>query len=177
MRVAYFDCISGVSGDMTLGALIDAGADPAELDAVVETLRLGDEVSVEVKREMRGHTTGTRVVVEVRDRVDRTVPRLRQAVLDADLQDAVRLRSIDAIDRIARAESAIHGVPEADLHLHEIGGADTLIDLVGAFWLIDVLELESVYASALTVSSPEEIAVCEMERLSATAIAIAAFSS
>ena len=74
MTIAYFDCFSGISGDMTLGALIDCGADAALLDAVVEALRLGDEVTVEVRHETRGHVGGTRVIVGVEGRVERTVP-------------------------------------------------------------------------------------------------------
>ena len=63
-KIAYFDCFAGISGDMTLGALIDCGAERAQLDAVVEALRLGDEVTVDVRRESRGHVAGTRVIVE-----------------------------------------------------------------------------------------------------------------
>ena len=149
MRAAYFDCFSGISGDMAIGALLDAGADRSVLDAAIEALRLGEEVRAEVRSETRGHLRGTRVVIETRDRVERSVPALRQAVLDAGLRDGVRERSLDAIDRLARAESAIHGVPEADLHLHELGGADTLVDIVGTFWLLDALDVGEVYASAL----------------------------
>jgi len=149
MRVAYFDCFSGISGDMALGALLDCGAEPARLDAVVEALRLGDEVSVVVRRETRGHLGGTRVIVDVSRRSSRTVPKLRQAVEDIDAPDAVKQRSLDAINRLARAESQIHGVPEDQVHLHELGGADTLVDIVGAFWLLHDLDVETVYASAL----------------------------
>ena len=67
MTIAYFDCFAGISGDMTLGALIDAGADRNLLDAAVEALRLGDEVSVEVRHEQRGHAGGQRVVVQTRE--------------------------------------------------------------------------------------------------------------
>ena len=63
MTVAYFDCFSGISGDMTLGALLDGGADRAVLDAAVEAMGLGDEVTIDVRRESRGHAAGTRVVV------------------------------------------------------------------------------------------------------------------
>ena len=149
MRVAYFDCFSGISGDMALGALLDCGAEPTRLDAVVEALRLGDEVSVVVRRETRGHLGGTRVIVDVSGRSSRTVPKLRQAVEDIDAPDAVKQRSLDAINRLARAESQIHGVPEDQVHLHELGGADTLVDIVGAFWLLHDLDVETVYASAL----------------------------
>src|SRR6266852_2072329 len=149
MTIAYFDCFAGISGDMTLGALIDAGADRAILDATVEALRLGDEVTVEVRHEERGHAGGTRVVVHARDGVARTVPTLRSAVATAEMPDEVKRPALAAIERLAGAESRLHGLPEADLHLHELGGADTLVDLVGTFWLLHNLSVVQLYASAL----------------------------
>jgi pyridinium-3,5-bisthiocarboxylic acid mononucleotide nickel chelatase len=149
VTVAYFDCFAGISGDMTLGALVDAGADQAIVDAAVEALRLGDEVKLEVRREARGHLGGTRVVVEVRERTERTVPSLRLVVEDAEVPDGVKRPALDAINRLAKAEARIHDVPEEQLHLHELGGADTLVDLVGAFWLLHDLDVTQVYASPL----------------------------
>lgn len=149
MTIAYFDCFAGISGDMTLGALIDSGADRALVEAAVEAMRLGDEVKVEIRREARGHIGGTRVLVEVHDRTERTVPALRATVEDADVPDAVKRPALDAINRLAQAETRIHNVPEQQLHLHELGGADTLVDLVGAFWLLDNLDVAQVYASPL----------------------------
>jgi pyridinium-3,5-bisthiocarboxylic acid mononucleotide nickel chelatase len=149
MTIAYFDCFAGISGDMTLGALLDAGADRAILDATVEALRLGDEVSVEVRHEERGHAGGTRVIVQTRDGVARTVPTLRSAIVAAEIPDEVRRPALAAIDRLGRVESQLHGLPEADLHLHELGGADTLVDVVGAFWLLRNLSVGQVFASAL----------------------------
>jgi uncharacterized protein (TIGR00299 family) protein len=149
MTIAYFDCFSGISGDMTLGALVDCGADRALLDAVVEALRLGDEVTLEVRRETRGHAGGTRVLVGVSDQVERTVPALRRVVEDSDAPDPVKALALEAINRLASAEAEIHGVSEDKVHLHELGGADTLIDVVGAFWLLHALEVSKVYASPL----------------------------
>ena len=149
MTVAYFDCFAGISGDMTLGALIDSGADRALVDAAVEAMHLGDEVKVEVRREARGHVGGTRVVVEVHERTVRTVPSLRRIVEDADMPDGVKLPALDAINRLALAETRIHQVSEDQLHLHELGGADTLVDVVGAFWLLHGLGVAQVYASPL----------------------------
>jgi uncharacterized protein (TIGR00299 family) protein len=154
MKAAYFDCHSGISGDMTLGALVDAGADRELLDAVVEALRLGDEVRIDVRRETRGHLRGTRVDVAVTDRVERTVPALRAVVEESGAPDAVKSQALDAMRRIAGAESAVHGVPEEKLHLHELGGGDTLVDLVGAFWLLHSLDVDRVHASALPASRP-----------------------
>jgi uncharacterized protein (TIGR00299 family) protein len=149
MTIAYFDCFAGISGDMTLGALLDAGADRAVLDAAIEALRLSDEVKVEVRHETRGHLGGTRVIVETADRVERTVPALRTLVEDADAPDQVKGPVLAAVSRLAHAESRIHGLPEDQLHLHELGGADTLVDLMGAFWLLHGLDVQQVYSSAL----------------------------
>jgi hypothetical protein len=149
MTIAYFDCFAGISGDMTLGALIDSGADRALLDAAVEALRLGDEVAIDVRHETRGHIGGTRVLVKTVDRVERTVPALRAVVEAADAPDGVKRPVIDALNRLARAESRLHGLPEDQLHLHELGGADTLVDLMGAFWLLHGLDVDQVYSSAL----------------------------
>jgi uncharacterized protein (TIGR00299 family) protein len=153
VRIAYFDCFAGISGDMTLGALLDAGADRNLLDATIEALRLGAEVSIEVRHEQRGHAGGTRVVVQTRDRIDRTVPDLRAAVAVAEVPDEVKRPALSAVDRLGRAEARLHDLPESNLHLHELGGADTLVDLVGAFWLLHDLGVVQVYASALPAPS------------------------
>jgi pyridinium-3,5-bisthiocarboxylic acid mononucleotide nickel chelatase len=149
MTIAYFDCFAGISGDMTLGALIDAGADRALLDASVEALGLGDEVTIEVRHEARGHLGGTRVLVETVDRVERTVPALRAVVEKADAPAHVKTPVLDAIGRLSLAESRLHGLPEERLHLHELGGADTLVDLMGAFWLLYGLDVGQIYSSPL----------------------------
>ena len=149
MTVAYFDCFAGISGDMTLGALIDAGGDRAIVEASIEALQLGDEVRLHVRQEARGHVGGTRVVVETADRVERTVPVLRSIVEDAEMPVDVKRSALDSLNRLTKAEARIHQLQEERLHLHELGGADTLVDLVGAFWLLREMEVSQVYASAL----------------------------
>jgi uncharacterized protein (TIGR00299 family) protein len=149
VTIAYFDCFAGISGDMTLGALIDAGADRAIVDAAIEAMRLGDEVKVAMRHETRGHVGGTRVVVETADRIERTVPALRGVIEDAGVPDHLKRPVLDAINRLTQAEVRIHHLPEERIHLHELSGADTLVDLVGSFWLLHDLEVAQVYASAL----------------------------
>jgi uncharacterized protein (TIGR00299 family) protein len=148
-RIAYFDCPSGISGDMALGALLDVGADGALLDAAVRALGLAAEVRVTTRREARGHLSGVRVLVECGQGPRRNVADLERVVRGADLPEPVRRRALEAIGRLARAESAVHGLPSEELVLHELGGADTLVDLVGAFWLLDSLGLEAIHASPL----------------------------
>jgi uncharacterized protein (TIGR00299 family) protein len=149
-RVAYFDCPSGISGDMTLGALLDAGADPSLLDAAAEALGLSGEVRIATRHEERGHLGGVRVDVVCGDGPARNLPELERVVRDAAaLPDRVRERALSALGRLGRAEAAVHGRPPEQLHLHELGGADTLIDLVGAFWLLESLDVAAVHASPL----------------------------
>jgi uncharacterized protein (TIGR00299 family) protein len=149
MTIAYFDCFAGISGDMTLGALIDGGAERSLLDAAIEALKLGDEVTIEVRHESRGHIGGTRVLVHTAEHVERTVPALRKVVKGAEAPERVKKLALDAINRLAVAEARIHNIKEEQVHLHELGGADTLVDLVGAFWLLHSLDVERVYASPL----------------------------
>jgi uncharacterized protein (TIGR00299 family) protein len=149
MTIAYFDCFAGISGDMTLGALIDGGAERSLLDAVVEALKLGNEVTIEVRHESRGHLGGTRVIVHTAERVERTVPALRKVVEGADVPERVKRLALGAINRLATVEARIHNMNEEQVHLHELGGADTLVDIVGAFWLLHSLDVERVYASPL----------------------------
>ena len=148
-RVAYFDCASGISGDMTLGALLDAGADRSLLDAAVLALGLGTEVSVKTRHEERGHLGGLRVVIDCGAGPHRNLAELQHLVAAAALPGRVRDRALEALDRLGRAEAAVHGRPPEELHLHELGGADTVVDLVGAFSLLESLDVEAVYASPL----------------------------
>lgn len=151
MTVAYFDCFGGISGDMTLGALIDAGGDRDILGAAIHALRLDDEVSIEVRHEERGHAGGTRVIITTLDHTERSFPALRSAIVDADIPEAVSGPALKALRLLAQAESIVHNLPEERIHLHELGGADTLVDLVGAFWLLYDLKVTQAYASPLPV--------------------------
>jgi pyridinium-3,5-bisthiocarboxylic acid mononucleotide nickel chelatase len=149
VTVAYFDCFSGISGDMTLGALLDAGADPAVLHETVKALELDAEVDLDIRREQRGHVGGTRVIVEARERVERDVSALRAVIDHARAPEQVRGQARQALDLIADVEGRIHGHDASSAHLHELGGADTLVDLVGAFWLLEKLRVQQVYSSPL----------------------------
>jgi pyridinium-3,5-bisthiocarboxylic acid mononucleotide nickel chelatase len=153
MTVAYFDCFAGISGDMTLGALIDAGADAARLDATVEALGLDAEVTLTVRREQRGHAGGTRVIVSENGRTRRKVADLRALIERAHIPDAVKHSAAKALNLLAAVEAQLHDHEPESAHLHELGGADTLVDLVGAFWLIDSLGISQVYASPLPAPS------------------------
>jgi uncharacterized protein (TIGR00299 family) protein len=148
-RVAYLDCVGGVAGDMLLAALLDAGAPQDALHDVVRALGFAD-VKVEVESVRRHGVAATHVrVVEDSPLPDRRATALLDLVASAPLAPLVRERSLAALGRLARAESAIHGVPVEELVLHEVGGADTLVDVVGAFALLDALAVDDVVCSPI----------------------------
>lgn len=148
-RLAYLDCVGGLSGDMLLAALLDAGAPEALLHGLPAQLGMTG-VGIEVSKTERHGIGATHVrVVTPRDEPTRTPAELRAAIDGADVPAAVRERAAEALNRLAEAEAAVHRVPAGELHLHELGSADTLVDLCGAFLLLDALGVDRVECSAL----------------------------
>ncbi len=148
-RIAYLDCAGGLAGDMLLAALLDAGAPQEVLHEVVRSLGFVD-VKVEVEQVHRHGIAATLVrAIEERPTPDRRAGELLELVASADLAPTIRDRALGALRRLTAAESRIHGVPEADLMLHEAGGADTLIDIVGSFALLDSLVVDRVVCSPI----------------------------
>jgi hypothetical protein len=149
-RVAYLDCIGGLAGDMVLGALLDAGAPRRALDDAVAALGIPG-VSVDTERVTRHGIVGTHVrVMTSEGRVSRPASSLRAVITSAQTLPArVQERAIEAIDRLASAEADIHGLRPDDVHLHELGGVDTLVDLAGSFALLDAAGIEQLVCSPL----------------------------
>ncbi len=148
MRIGYFDCFSGASGDMILGALVDAGLPLDRLqDAIgrlgVPGIRLGAEP---VKR---GAFQGTLVRVETDERghPHRRLPDIERILEQADLPEAVRADSQRIFRRLAEAEAAAHGTRPDQVHFHEVGALDAIADIVGSAWGIRQLGLERVHVS------------------------------
>jgi uncharacterized protein (TIGR00299 family) protein len=148
-RIAYLDCAGGLAGDMLLGALLDAGAPQEALHDIVRALPY-TEVKVEVEPVHRHGIAATHVrVIADAPTPDRRAGELLESVASADLAPPIRDRSLGALRRLTAAESKIHGVPEHELVLHEAGGADTLVDVVGTFALLDALAVDHVVCSPI----------------------------
>jgi uncharacterized protein (TIGR00299 family) protein len=152
LTLAYFDCFSGASGDMLLGCLIDAGLDLDELRSDLARLGVGG-YRLEAQPVIRHGLSGThlRVLVETRDRPARTLPAIEQILNGSDLPESVRLRSLAVFTRLARAEALVHGTTIDQIHFHEIGAVDSLVDIVGFVCALDRMGVESVYCSPLTL--------------------------
>jgi hypothetical protein len=134
---------------MLLAALLDAGADLERLRAVPGALGL-DEVEVAVERVERQGVGAQYVRVSAaEDHVHRGISEIRRIVEAADLSERVRSRALEAFARLAEVEARIHGVPVDDVHFHELGAVDTLVDVCGAFELLDDLRVERLACSPL----------------------------
>lgn len=155
-RIAYFDCFSGASGDMLLGALIDAGA---ELDGVRSELAKlpvsGYELSAE--RVLRQGITGTQFVVRdlAQEQPVRNMSLIRELLQsrDVELTPHVVANSLAVFERIASAEARVHGSTIDEIHFHEVGAVDSLVDIVGFFVALNALGVEQVYSSGLPLGS------------------------
>jgi hypothetical protein len=141
--------VGGLAGDMLLGALLDAGADLERLRGVPDALGLsGVEINVERVERQRIGALHVRVDAPA-DHMHRDYREIRNVVEKARLAAQPRTRSLEAFARLAEVEGRIHGVPVDDVHFHELGAVDTLVDVCGAFTLLDDLGVERVACSPL----------------------------
>jgi pyridinium-3,5-bisthiocarboxylic acid mononucleotide nickel chelatase len=149
--VAWFHCYAGIAGDMALGALIDAGADPDEVMGLLGRLGLpGWELRFESS--LRGGVSCTRALVHGEGGV-RTYDALVSLVTGAALPERVAQRSLAVFAALARTEAALHRRPLDQVHLHEVGGHDAVVDIVGTSAALEVLGVETVSASAVATGT------------------------
>ena len=152
MKLAYFDCFSGASGDMLLGSLLDAGLAFDHLQADLASLAMGPYRLIAEQTTRKGLTgTHLRVIPGAANWPAQNLPAITKIVQESELPDAVKARSLAVFGRIARAEAAIHGTTIEEVHFHEIGAVDTLVDVVGFVCALRRLEIEAVYSSPLTL--------------------------
>ena len=151
--IAYFDCFSGISGDMTLGAFLDLGVPLKWLKAQFETLPVsGFELSAGTVT--RNGICAKSVEVTVSDdAASRNYKKITDIIEKSPLSSKVKQTSLEIFDKIAHAESQIHRCPKEKVHFHEVGGIDALIDIVGAALCVDYLEIEKVMASSIPLGS------------------------
>jgi pyridinium-3,5-bisthiocarboxylic acid mononucleotide nickel chelatase len=153
MKICYLDAFSGISGDMTVGALLDAGA-PAE--GVLEALRgldTGARYAVE-KTSRRGITASKfRVNIDDAPKKHRHLSHILKMIESAPLAASAQSNASAVFERLGRAEAQVHGVPIEKVHFHEVGAADSIADIVGACVALDLLGVEEVHVSAINVGS------------------------
>jgi pyridinium-3,5-bisthiocarboxylic acid mononucleotide nickel chelatase len=152
MRIGYFDCFSGASGDMILGTLVDAGLTVEELQTAISGLAVSG-IHLSAERVKRGAFVGTRVHVRTDEQGQphRHLPDV-EAILDrANIPDHVRADAKRIFRRLAEAEAAAHGTTLDHIHFHEVGALDAMADVVGAAWGIRHLGLERIHVSPINL--------------------------
>ncbi len=180
MKIAYFDCFSGISGDMTLGALVDVGVPSEILTDGLATLKLDAEFSLRFEKAVKHSITGTRAIVDVHPAhtdshekkahshghghshthehshhhehgPSRHLSDIFKLLDDSHLNAAVRDTAKRVFDRLAEAEAKVHNTSKDNVHLHEVSGIDSIVDIVGSVIGLAYLEVDAVYASPLSL--------------------------
>jgi uncharacterized protein (TIGR00299 family) protein len=149
MKIAYFDCFSGASGDMILGALIDAGLDIQALREGLKGLHLSD-YELQVTRVRKGAVQATDVQVVLSSEVtERRIATVETMIREGELPEEIKETSMAIFRRLVTVEAGIHGISSEDAYLHEVGGTDAIVDVAGALLALRLLGVEKVYASRL----------------------------
>jgi len=155
LRAAYFDCYSGISGDMILGALIDLGVNATKIRKALGTIDLKN-YKLKASKVKRGLISGTSVKVEVaRTRHSHHKARkysdIKKLLSNSDLSSTVKKNSLEVFKRIARVEAAVHNTTMEKIHFHEVGAVDSIVDIVGGVVAIESLKIDKIYASPLNL--------------------------
>jgi len=149
--IAYFDCFSGISGDMVLGALVDAGAPLRAIEAELRKLGL-ENWSISAEKVQRGPLFATHVKINPReDHHHRDLPIILKRIADAALAPRAADRARKIFTRLAEAESKVHQIPVDQVHFHEVGAVDSILDIVGAAIGFELLGIDEFACSVLDV--------------------------
>ncbi len=154
MKIAYLDCFSGVSGDMFVGSLLDAGLPLEKLEKIISGLNL-DGYRVSAKKEERNSIFGTRfsVLLQQEDQKARHLKEIKEILKRSDLPLSVIEKCILIFENLARTEGEIHHISPDEVHFHELGAVDSIIDIVAAIAGIHLLGIQKLFVSRIPVGT------------------------
>ena len=151
MKIAYFDCFAGAGGDMIVAAMLDAGLDVEFLKAQLATLGLKD-LDIKLTETRRcGLRALSFVPIVPEQRYQRNLQQITKIISQSKISKQAKKTAITIFERIAQAEAAVHGKDPNDIHFHELGALDSIVDIVSASIGLEALGVEKVYCSALSV--------------------------
>jgi len=153
MKICYLDAFSGISGDMTVGALLDAGAPSEPLLEALRSLDTGARYEIE-KTSRRGIAASKfRVLLDPAPQKHRHLPYILRLIDAAPLTARAKSTASAIFTRLGQAEAQVHGVPIEKVHFHEVGAADSIADIVGACVALDLLDIDELHVSPINVGS------------------------
>ncbi|MDS1029957.1 nickel pincer cofactor biosynthesis protein LarC [Bacillota bacterium LX-D] len=158
MKVLYYDCFCGISGDMNLGALIDLGVDQEYLLKELSKLGLDDEYEIKITKDIKKGISGTKVNVILNNQnkthnhhSHRNLEDIVKIINESNLHNNVKKLSLDIFLKLAQAEAKVHGKPVSQVYFHEVGAIDSIVDIVGAAIGLDYLKVDKIVASPVQV--------------------------
>ena len=147
MRIAYLDCTSGVSGDMFLAALLDAGVKITELRKMLSGLAISG-YRLELARVKKPGQVTSRLKVKVTGSQHfRGYKDIKNIIQGSKLSPGVKRKSLRILKKLGETEARVHGCRLQEVHFHEIGAVDTIIDIVGVVWALEKLGIGKIYCS------------------------------
>ena len=154
MKIAYLDCFSGVSGDMFVGSLLDAGLPLEKLEKIISGLNLNG-YGISAKKEERNSIFGTRfsVFLQEQDQEARHLKEIKEILKSSDLPLSVIEECIMIFEKLAMTEGEIHHISPDEVHFHELGAVDSMIDIVAAIAGVHLLGIEKLFASMIPVGT------------------------
>jgi hypothetical protein len=152
VKLCYFDAFSGISGDMTVGALLDAGADWTALESALKSLQLEAEYRVE-KTKRKGIAASKFSVQFSEQKKHRHLPHIEKIIENGELSAKAKENALAVFRRLGEAEAKSHSVPVEKVHFHEVGAVDSISDVVGACVALDLLGIDEVRSSPINVGS------------------------
>jgi pyridinium-3,5-bisthiocarboxylic acid mononucleotide nickel chelatase len=172
MKVLCYDCFSGISGDMNLGAMIDLGIDISYLKRELDKLNLSGWELLAEKAQRHG-ITGTKVTVRqtVHEHAHRHLSDIEKIISGSSLPESVKQLSMKIFMKIATAEAAVHGIDIEEVHFHEVGAIDSIIDIVGAAICFNAFNVSAVYVSEVELGGG--FVICDHGKLPVPAPATA----
>jgi len=154
MKIAWIDCFAGISGDMTLGALVDCGLPIDHLSTEIKKMNLTG-FSIKISKAVRSHITAKKVNITYDEtkQPDRRYETIKSLIIESDLSEIVKIKSLMAFEILGKAESKIHGIPLEKVHFHEIGAVDSIIDLVGSIIGFEYFQIEKIYTNPIPLGT------------------------
>jgi len=154
MKTAYLDCFSGISGDMFLGALLDAGLAFESLNEAITSLGIHG-FKLESHRELRNGISGTKfnVHLEKHEHAHRGLSQIQQIIEKSGLNENVKQKSIEIFRSLAEVEGRIHGISMEEVHFHEVGAVDSIVDIIGTVFALDSMGIERLDASPIPLGT------------------------
>lgn len=179
MTTLYFDCFSGISGDMTIGALLDAGGDFSHLEKELKKLKIDEEYELKVNKVIKNGISSTKFDVNLahdndehhnhsndehshghdndhghaHDHHHRTYKDIVKLISDSELTEKAKHMSLAIFKKIGIAEGEIHGLALEDVHFHEVGAVDSIIDIVGTAILLEELKIDKIKSAPVPTGS------------------------